>query len=1748
MQSLRSIGKSMQSLRPREGRRPVRWAAGIGAGAAVWMGVAAWAEGALNKKVVPFAAAEASGMMGRAVRPGRVKLGSPLGLVGLGPILKIKQCSLGPQIIEDSDVPVERSVVEVEEVQMGIMPGRSAAERRAILGIELVNATVTLRQLPNRSWLGYPDDWKPSARPRFTEPPEPAKDRAKRRRKQQQLGKNESSGNSNASAAPVSVGQVSLRRGVLSAEVHGDPEPRRVWPLKARFVGSSDGEWRMHVTGVARHRTGESVSWTFKHPEAATSLRRAKMEGEERARVQREAKAADEPAGRIEVAGRIGTKGDADLTVSARELEATVLESLLDVPVDLHGGYAEGDVRVAVDPAKRIIPHLEGLVKAKDVCGHIHDSPDVFHSGQSWVSLEGQQVSLLHTSAHFGSIPVEAGGSINLAPKPQDGSLSIAVRATSPVPVNDLRETLGVKPTPRPVEGDAKGEILVGGSIARPVISGRAAAFRPADRRRLEETARLPVGWAAGALLADPEARLSYDRVVIGNAQVTFSLDPNAGIFRLHEADLQPARGGGSARAYGAIRTKPEDAWKDDAVDIAFRGRGLSAAALMEPYEEMAVGARARASQPAESFRELLLGDQEGSVDVAGSMRGPQMAPRVSVEFGGAAEGSVEISRQGIAGHVRGHEGKVEGSSRVATRFPSPERQRTAVTPDEAIRLATPTIERVQADVAARGADLTAFLPAESELARALPTVGARLRLTADGKPWQTGGFDGWARLEEAAGFNSLSLAPGGAAGPVRVYPSGAAELALETRGGRGKSKGGLWARKSAGEGSVRFSCGDVEGRAESIPGGGVVASLVGVALDDLDAGSLRGTLERAEGTITASGGKASVAIAEPRAGGLAGERLEAEGNWGNREAALERLLVMAEGAEYELEGRAGPAFGDGSAVAKLRGGRVEHLVAAWRLAEEVAEVATLGKAGGARKAARERFREGAKRLGLSVDGRSELARARRFARILVERLQAEEEEAREDQEEGGDEDGNKRATIRRFGKVPAAKKTSSSNKGGGGASRVPNWLEGRLDGEVKGSAKGGHPERASFDVEASGLGVGGFLGEGERVAAHARGEWSGKQMAASLEDASVSLEQAGGRADMRGQLGGSEQATAFQVVDVPAAALRRLAEGVTGQDVLAGKAVAGALYANGGIRGSWEAPQGEVRARLVDGALGDARLAHAEASLEARPDGRAELSALAAPASADGHLTCEAQGPAPGPGRSLTGREPVQGRVRARGSGVPALVQALGPSGLTWEGGNAEADGSLSGTLGKPEVEARVGLSRAQVRWPAILGQQRVVVSLSAGLRDGGSTFHVDSLDARVGRRGRVSAKGSLPLSSAASSPTPSSTSPGRRSAQSHHHHQHQQHEEEAAGWETLVRRAEEREGVRLEWSGVELRGRGTLSGRVDGALGVRGSVQAPTVSGRTRLSRGTAVVNPQLFRNPRGGGKDASAARGKRRRKEGAEPQGLSVEGFELTLGPGMRVVLPLVLTVSVEGNVRADLARGAEKPALAGEVRLPHGSVNLVAAEARLDPGYPNRAAFQPEHELDPELDLCLLAPSGTRALLQGRASRWSALSRGGEVWPWEEGAAAAPALRALASRTLEHLLPRLETQGRLGRVRWRASGSPSVPALALGTELEAKVGDRLTASLSRRPRGSSMNTHWSVHFLLSPHSRVLLDSQPPHPARALVEISSEPFPRLSDSPLPAPSPAPPLPQLSLPQVSKDRGNDDEKVPHQDSPSSA
>ncbi|CAG9460725.1 unnamed protein product [Pedinophyceae sp. YPF-701] len=641
------------------------------------------------------------------------------------------------------------------------------------------------------------------------------------------------------------------------------------------------------------------------------------------------------------------------------------------------------------------------------------------------------------------------------------------------------------------------------------------------------------------------------------------------------------------------------------------------------------------------------------------------------------------------------------------------------------------------------------------------------------------------------------------------------------------------------------------------------------------------------------------------------------------------------------------------------------------------------------------------------------------------------------------------------------------------------------------------------------------------------------------------------GRIHLRGTLGGSTQRPTGKMVV-------HLADGVVGATALEKAQAVAEVTQDRRLTFTIELEPRDLPGR-----------AHVRGSLPLGPPRAAgEPSAAAAAAEQSAGPAGDGRGDAPVPDPASLTPPDVLGDVAEAPLGPDdvAVDAAIKDSGLTllsvfnpplkWQNGSADIGLEVRGTMKDPAVSGLAIISRGAVSCPYT---RYPISQLNAVIRADNSDLQVEMLDARVGKRGHFRATGALPLRAPASGQAAEAAQP--------------QGPPPAPGQGPL------RGGPGLldvEARGLELKVRNTYTGSLDSRLRVQGSFFAPRVGGHVNLSRGTIYLVPQgggpalvadspSTSNPSAPqtASSSSAAedrvhntlRALMRGQDGAQPApqpgpaaaDVTLDNLRVKLGPELRATYPFVMTFGLQGQV--DISGPASNPdALrpAGSILFDGGEVNLVATSLVLSRDHPNRVVFIPEQGLDPSVDVSFLSggAANLRYTIQGRASRWqdglviayggpsagAKATDAGRLDPEEAAAVFEEQLQSsllledgqlalphLASSTVSSLLPKIESQGRLGKARWRLVSAPSVsgllsldPAadpskvlasLQVGAEVEVQFGRSLQAAVSRKMRANEMNTQLSLTYHVTGSLRMSLTSSSGSPTKVMLEYSGE-----------------------------------------------
>ncbi|KAL4547159.1 hypothetical protein Ndes2526B_g07937 [Nannochloris sp. 'desiccata'] len=639
-----------------------------------------------------------------------------------------------------------------------------------------------------------------------------------------------------------------------------------------------------------------------------------------------------------------------------------------------------------------------------------------------------------------------------------------------------------------------------------------------------------------------------------------------------------------------------------------------------------------------------------------------------------------------------------------------------------------------------------------------------------------------------------------------------------------------------------------------------------------------------------------------------------------------------------------------------------------------------------------------------------------------------------------------------------------------------------------------------------------------------------------------------------------------------------------------------GMLYLSGTLGGSKEAPSGEIAVRLFDAAVGPTRLAQAQASARLSekmqlsfnvdvvpveghrksghirasgsiplasnednnthinstnsPSSLAAAAAAAAPGGSDTKFTALHSSTTTSPTSTTTTDPPLDVRISVRDSGM-AVLTSMAPN-FKWQSGEADVSLKLTGTVDQPTVTGGALINKAVIDCPVLKFPLEIV---SADVRCADGMLEVETVDARVGRKGHLKIRGALPV--------------------------YQSKQPQARGAAPVIAAMQHR--LTVDVQGLELRVRNLYTGQMDALLTLRDSVERPVMGGSLRFSRGAVYLIPQG--QEIGGTAAASGFPGTAgsplssgtsvakvfdlltRRESGlatrledavrqeveavehmvedAAGPNMLLDSLAIQFGPDLRAVYPLVMNFGISGELITSGAPHPDAVSVEGVLRLPGGDVNLVAAQLELDREHDNTLTFGSGGVgVDPMVDV-VLTSGDLRLSVRGRASEWAdhlvmqnvgaGASGAGDAGEQLDATEAARILEAklkatlladdgqlalsrLAGSTVSTLMPKLETQGTVGGARWRLVSAPAIPGLldpfladpsnllgsiTMGTEAEVQFGRKLQATMVRKLADSDVNTQWTLNYLLNSKLRMQfnISSAAPYSKTLMFQYSSE-----------------------------------------------
>ncbi|XWS27153.1 hypothetical protein CRYUN_Cryun26dG0091100 [Craigia yunnanensis] len=1554
---------------------------------------------------------------------------------------------------------------------------------------------------------------------------------------------------------PVTVDSVHFKGGTLMLLAFGDREPREMENVNG-YVKFQNHYGRVHV-----QLSGNCKTW------------RSDLVSEDGGWLSTDV-----------FVDTLDQKWHVNLNIS--NLFVPLFERILEIPITWLKGRATGEVHLCMSRGETF-PNLHGQLDVTGLAFQIYDSPSWFSDISASLCFRGQRIFLHNTSGWFGSVPLEASGDFGI--HPEEGEFHLMCQVPC-VEVNALMKSFKMKPLLFPLAGSVTTVFNCQGPLDAPIFVGSGMV----SRKISYSVSDVPSSSASEAMLKNKEAGAvaAFDRVPFSYLSANFTFNTDNCV-----ADLYGIRAslvdGGEIRGAGNAWICPEGEEDDTAMDVNFSGN-LSFDKIMQRYipgylhlMPLKLGDLSGETKLSGSLlkprfdikwtapkAEGSFGDARGDIMISHDcitvnsssvafdlftkvqtsypeeywLNRKEFNEKIAVPF--IVEGlELDLRMRGFeffnlvssytydsprsthlkaTGKIKFH-GKVLKPCITSEQDFGPDGQ-----PEK--RTDNKSRQSLVGDLSVSGLRLNQLMLAP-QLVGQLSISRDSVKLDATGRPDESLAVEVVQPLQPGSEENlqngklfSFSLQKGQLKANICLRPLHSATLEIRH-----------------------------------------------FPLDELELASLRGTIQRAEIQLNFQKrrGHGVLSVLRPKFSGVLGEALDVAARWSGDVITLEKTVLEQISSRYELQGEyVLPGSRDRNFSEKGRGGLFKramtgHLgsvissMGRWRMRLEVprAEVAEMLPL--------------ARLLSRSTDP----AVHSRSKDLFIQSLQSV---------------GVYTESLQNLLEVIRGHYTSSNEVILEDLS-LPGLaeLKGRWHGSLDASGGGNGDTMAEFDFHGEDWEWGSY--NTQRVAAV--GAYSNDD-GLHLEKFFIQKGDATIHADgtLLGPKTNLHFAVLnFPVSLVPT--LVQIIESSATEVVHSLRQllapIKGILYMEGDLRGSLAKPECDVQVRLLDGTIGGIDLGRAEVVASLTSSSRFLFNAKFEPIIQNGHVHVQGSVPVTFVQNSMSEEEEtetersrttlVPGWVKERGKesidkasekktfrerteegwdaqlaeslkglnwnildvgevrvdadikdGGMMLLTALSPY-ANWLNGNADVMLQVRGTVEQPVLDGSASFHRASISSPV----------LRKPLTNIGGTVHVKSnklciglLESRVSRRGKLFVKGNLPLRT-------SEASLGDK--------------------------------IDLKCEVLEVRAKNILSGQVDTQLHITGSILQPNISGNIKLSHGEAYLphdkgsgaapfNRLASNQSRllGAGVNQAVASRYVSRSFSSEPASsrtklpqpsvksaevekemeqvnikpsvdVRLSDLKLVLGPELRIVYPLILNFAVSGELELNGRAHPKWIKPKGILTFENGDVNLVATQVRLKREHLNIAKFEPEHGLDPMLDLALVG-SDWQFRIQSRASNWqdklvvtSTRSVEQDVLSPTEAARVFEsqlaesilegdgqlAFKKLATATLETLMPRIEGKGEFGQARWRLVYAPQIPSLlsvdptadplkslasniSFGTEVEVQLGKRLQASIVRQLKDSEMAMQWTLIYQLTSRLRVLLQSAPSK--RLLFEYSA------------------------------------------------
>ncbi|MEQ8754111.1 MAG: translocation/assembly module TamB domain-containing protein [Coleofasciculus sp. G1-WW12-02] len=164
------------------------------------------------------------------------------------------------------------------------------------------------------------------------------------------------------------------------------------------------------------------------------------------------------------------------LQVNGENVNASTLNRLIPLPLDVSAGNVGGDLELTIKPEQL---RFLGNATLNNVTAKVPQLPQPFINTNGRLRFKETTIGLEDVTTKFGQIPATANGSVDL-----ETGFNLTAQ-TQAVQIKPVLQTFAIKDTPVPLSGEVKAALLVTGPLTQPVVKGEAVTTKPTQIDRV---------------------------------------------------------------------------------------------------------------------------------------------------------------------------------------------------------------------------------------------------------------------------------------------------------------------------------------------------------------------------------------------------------------------------------------------------------------------------------------------------------------------------------------------------------------------------------------------------------------------------------------------------------------------------------------------------------------------------------------------------------------------------------------------------------------------------------------------------------------------------------------------------------------------------------------------------------------------------------------------------------------------------------------------------------------------------------------------------------------------------------------------------------------------------------------------------------------------------------------------------------------------------------------------------------------